>query len=62
MYVFSSRGGRRRNHSGVSANMDLIELHLRFDGGAMAIIGGMTAVSAAALRGQWGGSTVVAPP
>ena len=31
---------------------DLIELQLRFDGGATAIIGGMTAVLAAALRGQ----------
>ena len=40
---------------------DLIELQLRFDGGATAIIGGMTAVLAPALRGQWGGSTVVAP-
>ena len=31
---------------------DLIELQLRFDGGATAIMGGMTAVLAAALRGQ----------
>ena len=31
---------------------DLIELQLWFDGGAMAIIGGMTAVLAAAVRGQ----------
>ena len=31
---------------------DLIELQLRFDGGATAIIGGMTAVLAAALRDQ----------
>ena len=30
---------------------DLIELQLRFDGGAAAIIGGMCAVLAAALRG-----------
>ena len=31
---------------------DHIELQLRFDGGATAIIGGMTAMLAAALRGH----------
>ena len=39
----------RRNHSGVTADM-AIPLQLRFDGGATAIIGGMIAVLAAALR------------
>ena len=39
----------RRCHCG---HGDTIELPLRFDGGATAIIGGRTAVLAAALRGQ----------
>ena len=35
-----------------SGHGDPIELQLRFDGDATAIIGGITAVLAAALRGQ----------
>ena len=44
----------RRNHRGVadSGHDDPIELQLRIDGGATAIIGGITGVLAAALRGQ----------
>ena len=49
-----------RNQGGITAEPrrchcghgDPIELPLRFDGGATAIIGGRTAVLAAALRGQ----------
>ena len=49
-HLFSSRCG---GTTAVSlGHGDPIELQLRFDGGAPAIIGGMTAVLAAALRGQ----------
>ena len=47
----------RRCHCG---HGDPIELPLRFDGGATAIIGGRTAVLAAALRGQWGATAGLA--
>ena len=47
----------RRCHCG---HEDHIELPLRFDGGATAIIGGRTTVLAAALRGQLGASAGLA--